>query len=127
MKEAKTKVKQEETEWDKKKIILFLVGVFILIAIIFEAKDLILGRSVTPSPKITAPDIKGAATQIAPSVKQTVQNQLENLQTEAEKINVVEIATSSPQVQKVINDLKEIQNYPQNQLKTTCEQICNSL
>jgi len=126
MKEAKPQAK-EESEWDKKKIILFLIAAIVLIGIGFEAKSLILGESSAPATKVSAPDVKGTATQLAPAIKQTVQNQLQTLQNEAQNINVVDIASSSPQVQKVINDLKAIQNYPQNQLKTTCQQVCNSL
>jgi hypothetical protein len=126
MKEPR-KLQEEEEQWDKRKIILFLIAAVVLIGIGFEAKDMILGTSLVPQKPITAPDVKGAASQVAPVIKKTVQDQLDNLQTEAQNINVVEIASSSPQVQKVINDLKAIQAYPQNQLKTTCEQICNGL
>lgn len=118
---------KEDLPWDKKKIILFLIAAVVLIGIGFEAKDLILGTSVSPSAPIQKPDIKGAATQVSSNIKNSVQDQLNNLKSEAQNVNVVDIATSSPQVQKVINDLKAIQNYPQNQLKTTCEQICNGL
>ena len=85
------------------------------------------GQALIPS-STTA--VKGASTQSLPAlpdVKQSIQNQIDNLKNEAQNINVVDIATSSPQVQKVINDLKAIQNYPQNQLKTTCEKICSGL
>lgn len=118
---------QEDLEWDRKKILLFLIAAVVLMGIGFEAKGLILGSSSVPQAKVSAPDVKGAATQVSSNIKNGVAEQLQNLQTEAQNINVVDIASSSPQVQKVINDLKAIQNYPQNQLKTTCEQVCNSL
>ncbi|HUD09604.1 MAG TPA: hypothetical protein VMR77_02290 [Patescibacteria group bacterium] len=118
---------KEETQWDKKKIILFLIAAVILIGIGFEAKDFVLGTSSAPQAPVVKPDVKGAATQVSSNIKNSVQNQLDNLKTEAANVDLTEIATSSPQVQKVINDLKAIQNYPQNQLKATCEQICNGL
>ena len=117
---------KEEVQWDKKKIILFLVAAILLIGIGFEAKDLILGKSINSSVSIAKPDIKGAAVQVAPDIKNNVQSQLDNLKTEAQGVNLVEIASSSPQVQKVINDLKALQDYPKNQVKATCQQICNS-
>jgi hypothetical protein len=117
---------KEEVQWDKKKIILFLVAAILLIGIGFEAKDMILGKSVSPSVSISKPDIKGAAVQVVPDIKNNVQSQLDNLKTEAQGVNLVEIASSSPQVQKVINDLKALQDYPKNQVKATCQQICNS-
>jgi len=117
---------KEEEQWDKKKILLFLIAAVVLIGIGFEAKTLILGENLNPSPPVVAPDVKGAATQIVPNIKNSVQDQLNNLKAEAQNVNLVEIASSSPQVQKVINDLKALQNYPRDQVKTTCEQICNN-
>lgn len=58
---------------------------------------------------------------------QTVQTKIEELKKEAAKVDVQEIASSSPQVQKVLNDLKALENAPKNQAKQTCQQICNSL
>jgi hypothetical protein len=75
---------------------------------------------------VVKPDIKGAATQVVPNIKNSVADQLNNLKSEAQNVDLVEIASSSPQVQKVINDLKALQDYPKNQVKATCEQICNS-
>ena len=118
---------KEDLPWDKKKIIFFLIAAIALIGIGFEAKDMLLGATLTPKSSVQAPDVKGAATQASSSIKNNVQNQLNNLKTEAQSVDLTQIASSSPQVQKVINDLKAIQNYPQNQLKATCEQVCNGL
>ena len=118
---------KEELQWDKKKILLFAIAAIILIGIGFEAKDFFLGASQGPTAPIIRPDVKAAATQIVPGIKNSVQNQLDNLKTEAQSVDLVEIASSSPQVQKVINDLKAIQDYPKNQLKATCEHICSGL
>jgi hypothetical protein len=118
---------KEELQWDKKKILFFLIAAVVLLGIGFEAKDLILGANVAPPAPVVAPDVKGAATQVVPNIKNSVQNQLDSLKTEAQNVDLVEIASSSPQVQKVINDLKALQDYPKNQLKATCEQICNGL
>jgi hypothetical protein len=117
---------KEEVQWDKKKIILFLVAAILLLGIGFEAKDLVLGKSVSVPKSTTSPDVKGAAVQAIPDIKNSVQNQLNALKTEAQGVNLVEIASSSPQVQKVINDLKALQDYPKNQVKATCQQICNN-
>jgi hypothetical protein len=117
---------KEDLPWDKKKILLFLIAAAILIGIGFEAKDFILGASSTPQAPVVKPDIKGTATQVIPNIKNSVQDQLNTLKSEAQNVDLVEIASSSPQVQKVINDLKALQDYPKNQVKATCEQICNS-
>lgn len=125
MKEVKKRKAGEEIEWDKKKIILFLIAAIALIGIGFELKTIIFGDSTTPTAVKT--DVKGASTENVPSIKKGIQDQINNLKSEAQNINVVDVATSSPQVQKVINDLKGLQDYPKNQLKATCENICNGL
>lgn len=122
------KAKKDDIEWDKRKILLFLIASVILLSIGYELKTMMLGDSSSvPS---SANSVKGASIQNYPSppdISGGIQNQINNLKTEAQNINVADVATSSAQVQKVINDLKAIQNYPKNQLKSTCEQICNGL
>ena len=85
--------------------------------------------SQTPNSVSVATGVKGVNTQInpLPDIKQGIQNNIDSLKNEAQNINIVDIATSSPQVQKVINDLKAIQDYPKNQLRQTCEKICSGL
>jgi conjugal transfer/entry exclusion protein len=126
MKEAR----KEAIEWDKKKIILFTVGAIILLGIGLVVKEMMFAGVKTQNPSSDITSVKGASTEIVnplPDIKQGIQNQMDSLKNEAQNINVVDIATSSPQVQKVINDLKAIQDYPKSQLKTTCENICNKL
>jgi hypothetical protein len=36
----------------------------------------------------------------------------------------MEVASSSPQVQKILNDIKALQQYPANQIKDLCRKIC---
>ena len=124
MKEAK----KEVIEWDRKRIILFTFGLVLLLGIGLVVKDMMLG-SKTSNTSSAATSVKGANTEISPlpDIKQGIQNQIDSLKTEAQNIDLIDVATSSPQVQKVINDLKAIQDYPKNQLKQTCENICNKL
>jgi hypothetical protein len=121
----------EKPQWDRGKIFLFFLTLFILAAIGFELRSIILGdkANITPQASKNLSDVKGANTsQISmPNIKQDVQGQISNLKNEAANINLVDVATSSPQVQKIINDLKALQNYPSNKLKDTCVSICNRL
>lgn len=126
MKEAK----KEAIEWDKKKIILFTVGAIVLLGIGLVVKEMMFVGVKTQNPSSDITSVKGSNTEIVnplPDIKQGIQNQIDSLKNEAQNINVVDIATSSPQVQKVINDLKAIQDYPKSQLKATCENICSGL
>jgi hypothetical protein len=125
MSEVKQKQTKSQEEWDKKKIILVSIFVFVLLILGYSFKDYLLG---TPSKKgQTTYDkkVKGLTTQV--DFKKNVGDQINNLKIEAQKINLVDVATSSPQIQKVINDLKAIQNYPNNQIKDACMKICGNL
>ncbi len=122
MKELKKE--KEESQWDKKKIIFFVLISLFLVAAGYGLKSIILPESFENQnySYLKKSDVKGAS-----DVRKNVQEQINNLKNEAQNIDLVDIATSSPQVQKVINDLKAIQDYPKNQLKETCEKICNGL
>ncbi len=123
--------KKEEIVWDKKKIIIFLAAIFLLLLGAYELKSIILGESSNPkiSQIVDKQNVKGIKIEESPqqSLKNNVTEQINNLKEEAQNINIVDIASSSPQVQKVINDLKALQNYPSTQLKETCEKVCSGL
>jgi hypothetical protein len=123
MGEIKEKKQKNESEWDKKKIVIFSIVVIVLLFLGLTLKDSILGSSYK------VPGITQKINNINPqiNVKKNVQDQINALQEEASNINLVDVATSSPQVQKVINDLKTLKDYPNNQLKQTCMNICGKL
>src|SRR5437870_4306655 len=126
---AKAKEEKQEIIWDKKRIAIFLVSAFLFLALIFELKTLILGKSATDiKPKVkTEKSVEGASTENLPDLRQSIQNQIGNIRDEAQSINVVDVATSSPEIQKIINDLKSVKDLPKNQVKSTCEKICGNL
>jgi hypothetical protein len=120
---------KEKTEWDKKKIVLFVAGIILLLGIGLVFNRMMVAGSQTQNPPQTT-SVKGDSTEIpnpASEIGKNIQTQVDNLKNEAQNINIVDVATSSPQVQKVINDLKAIQDYPKNQLRQTCEKICSGL
>ena len=121
---------KEKMEWDKKKIIMFAIAVVVLVGIGLVFKNMMFQGQETSNPPSVKTDVKGVSTEAVnpvSDIKKNIQNQIDNLKTEAQNINIVDVATSSPQVQKVINDLKAIQDYPKNQLRQTCEKICSGL
>lgn len=124
-------------KWDKKKIIM---AIFILIFLAvggIGVKTYLLdstfsksigdpslskeikGTSISPSPTASLP----SARQIGEGV---VQN-LNNIQEEISKINVQELATSSPQIQKIVNDIKALPSVPGQQVKDICIKVCSGL
>lgn len=125
--ELPRKEKKEKVQWDKLKIALFSILVFLLLFAGYQLKTLTLDNQDSNASFKT--DVKGTSTfnPATPSLKESIQKNVEDLKNEAGNINVAELATSSPQVQKVINDLRQLQNLPQSGLKNTCFRICNGL
>ena len=61
------------------------------------------------------------------NLEDIVQKQIQGIKQQAENINVEEIASSSPQIQNLINDLKALQNLPKDKAKEACYNICKGL
>lgn len=128
MREAKEK--REEIIWDKKRIIITLIIIVLLIGIGFQFKTLFFGENKSPVPKetIQKEQIKGASVaEASKNISQSLQESINSLKEDAQNLNIAEVASSSPQVQKIINDLKSLKDLPKNQLKDTCERICGGL
>jgi hypothetical protein len=129
--------------WDKKRI-----GMFFLVVILIGAagiKILNLDTKLKPyfirTPRPTT-DVAGAKTDNSDSgfvfkddkpqensspvdtIKTTITDKINTLKDQVNNLNVQEIASSSPQVQKIINDLKNLQDAPKNQVKEVCQKIC---
>lgn len=126
-------VKKEEQQWDKRKILLFLIAAIILVIVGFQVKTLTLGENASKPQDLASSNksvVKGESVfnkSSSADLKKDIQKQINSLKSEAENINIVDIASSSPQVQKVINDLKALQDYPSNQLRDVCEKVCKGL
>lgn len=125
------KEKKEEIQWDKKKIFIGLVITILLIGIGFELKSVFLGESSMPIKEVNQnsnAQIKGASTtDLTNGIKQSFADNINSIKAQAQNIDIAEIASSSPQVQKVISDLKGLKDLPKNQIKSACEKICNGL
>ncbi len=123
------KDKKIEEPWDKKKIAIALMILLGLIAglIYFSGVYKVKGENTKESKAQLQKAVEGAVEDIdVPTVKETIQEKIEEIKTDASNIDVVEVASSSPQVQKIINDIKSLENYPRNQAKDMCEKICDS-
>lgn len=92
----------------------------------YESTESVKGVSVDED-KSPTPTTSEAKIDIQKAVRDTVKEKLEELRKEALKIDVAEIASSSPQIQKLIKDLSSIRDYPVNQAKEICEKVCGNL
>ncbi|HZQ29775.1 MAG TPA: hypothetical protein VFA93_01690 [Patescibacteria group bacterium] len=123
-------VPEAEKSWDGRKILAF----FLLIALLgFSFKALFLDKSGLDNFKRKSIGVAGVSAKQEPGnstsneLKKGVESKLNDLRKEVNQINVVEVATSTPAVQKVLNDIKGIQNLPQSEAKNACLKICSGL
>jgi len=117
---GKNEVEFKES-WNKKRIITALIILALLVAgAIFLTKS-----DFTPN----NPNQKEVSTVLSASnenLEDAIQKQLESLKEQAANIDVEEIASSSPQIQNLVNDLKALQDLPRNQAREACMNICKS-
>ena len=130
-KKPKKKAKEEdELVWDKKRIAIILGLVLFLIIAGKEVKDLffpdtnILGESTTiTKDKLEDPDVDGPNLNLQNQLDTSIEDIKENI----ENIDPEDVASSSPQIQKVLKDIKSIKNLPTDKAKDACYNICSNL
>lgn len=124
-------VVEERRSWDPRKIIVFL---FLIAVLGLSFKSLFFNKKGLTNFTRKSIGVAGVNT-VQPSpnqnssngLKKNVENKLNDLKNEVNQINVVEVATSTPAVQKVLNDIKGLQNLPQSEARNACLKICNGL
>ncbi len=123
-------VKFEES-WNKKRI---LIALLILLALLGAGYFLtgsiftkLVPKKSTPSYKNEKPKESVLSLESTPNFTEAVQKQIESIKKEVNTINIAEIASSSSQIQKIINDVKSLEKLPQSQVKDACLKICNGL
>lgn len=137
--------KVKET-WNTKRILITLAVIAFLIISAYFFKDFVLGKSkellskTTQSLSRTSKGVEGvsieekpssaqppAKSNVLPEVQKVIQEKLETIKKEITSINIQDIASSSPQFQKIVNDLQSLQQYPRNELKDICTKVCGGL
>lgn len=132
--EKKSRRKKKEVEdeyvWDKKRII---IAAFIILALILAAGELknrfypntnILGESTTKNvsdlekPEIDSPNL---------NLGEQVNTSLEEVKESISDIDPEEVASSSPQIQKVLKDIQGIRNLPTDKARSACFRICEGI
>ena len=121
----------EEFEWDKKKII---IGLVLLIALsvgavglkdhFFGASKSILGESNIPkSSELEKPDVKSPNV----NIQTEIVPRIEEIKKTIGSLDAKDVASSSPQIQKVLNDIQGIKNLPANEAKQACLKLCSGI
>ena len=120
-------VKFEES-WNKKRISIALLALFAVGGAFYALRGSIFPQSFLQNNKKENPSKESVlSTKSEPNVQEILEKQVESIKKEAGNINIEEIASSSSQVQKIINDIKNLQNLPKDKTKEACYNICKGL
>ncbi len=120
-------VKFEES-WNKKRILIATLAVFTIGGAVYTFRGSIFPNFFSSNNKQEMPSKESVlSTKSEPSVQEALGKQIESIKKEINTINIDEIASSSPQIQKIINDVKSLEKLPQSQLKNACLNICGGL
>lgn len=120
-----------EESWNKKRILIafIFIAALGLLAYVFRGsisdmfpKNRENSTNKSPSSKEGVLSTKSEA-----NIEETLGKQIESIKKEAGNINLEEIASSSAQIQKIINDVKSLQDIPKNEAKDACFKICSGL
>lgn len=122
-------VKDKES-WNKAKIFgaVFLISILIIGGYFFKTR--FLDKSLSPKETKSVKGIslknenKDSEENLGNGIKEAVQDKIDDLRQDVFGLDIAEIASSSPQIQKIINDIKSLEKYPVNQAKEICRQIC---
>lgn len=123
----------EEEAWDIKKIFIGIVILFFLAGTAYAAKSFFLDKQkkTTVAGASVEREKVFIPTENQPSFsfpsQSDIQQKINDIRQDVVKLDALEIASSSPQVQKVLNDIKALGEYPRNQAKDVCQQICSNL
>lgn len=114
-----------EESWNKKRIFAAFILIILLVAGIYFFKSRLLDLNLSPkSVKGINSEEKKEKEDFTTDIQGAVKEKINSLQQEVSSLNIMEVASSSPQIQKIINDIKSLEQYPTNQAKEICRQIC---
>jgi hypothetical protein len=116
--------------WDKKRLFVALVIVIIAFFAFMQVK-----KSLFPGVSILGDSTVKKASEIQkpiigrPNVdlESQVTSSLDDIKNNVNGIDPQEVATSSPQIQKVLRDIEGLKDLPSNQAKSACLNICSKL
>lgn len=138
--------------WDKKKIItaflffaLIFGGGFFVKTYILDAQNEQASQETKQS-LVSKKSVKGSNTEkeeieeitptsksILPSnlssdvIQEEIQKKIEVITKQVSTLSPQEMASSSPQVKKILKDIEALKEYPKNQAKEACLQVCSNL
>lgn len=126
----RTEKKEDELEWDKKRILIIGFTAIVAIALAIELKRMflpntsVLGQnSVKKASEVEKPNVSTPNIDLESKVISSV----EDIKAAIGGLDPEEVASSSPQIQKVLEDMQGIKNLPKDEARNTCLRICSGI
>lgn len=121
---------QEEAQWDRKKILI--TGFFLIVGLLvaLELKGMFLDKNKSllgESSKAQPVNIEKPNISFPINIQSEVGPKIDEIKKNINNLDVNEVASSSPQIQKVLNDIQSIKNLPANEAKQTCLKLCSGI
>ncbi len=119
----------EDLEWDKRKIAAVLLFMLLAGIIAFELRArflpnrAVLGEKTLNKSEIKKPEIKSPNI----NLQEEAGSKINEIKKNINELDPESIASSSPQIQKVLRDISGIREIPSNQAKEMCLKICGGL
>lgn len=122
---------EQDFEWDRKRILIGVGILAVVVIAVFELKGLFLNKNgnvlgetdINKSSEIEKPNVKPPNINFQSEVDSTIADIKKNIG----QLDTREIASSSPQIQKVLQDIQGIKDLPSNQAKEMCLKICSGI
>lgn len=138
MRQAEPEYDSVEEVWDKKKVTIgvFLIGISIIAAVavkmfVFTDNQNLSANSTEQSKRhILGNKTEGQGSSAVSNLKtipDSVREKIAAIKEQITHLDAGDIASSSPQVQKVLQDIQALKDYPHNQARELCENMCKSL
>ncbi len=113
---------------DNMKFFLFLFLIGIGVGGFYLYKNGYFNKKQTVVPLVLQKEVKGIEISTNnSSTNSAVAGTINSIQDQAKNINLNQLASSSPQVRQIIQELQQLPQTPLNNAKNACLQICDKL
>jgi hypothetical protein len=116
---------EQDLGWNKKKILFFVVLTLcvLIAALAYLAKNETQVKGANTFIPAKGDTFDAKSNELSKGVREKVLG----IQDDVKSLDVTEVATSTPQIQKIIKDIQSIQDLPASKAKEACQKVCDGL
>jgi hypothetical protein len=119
---------EEEASWSLPKILAGIAFLGIVGWFVYQNKSLILSYNNEPTKDVAGVQTQRVENNANVSVPHIdLQEKINEITQQVSNLDIKDVASSSPQVQKVLHDMESLKDLPKSQAKDACMKICSGL